>query len=200
MLEAIVLAGGASTRMGSPKALLATPSGETFLSRIVSTLHACGFAGVTVVTGDHHQAIVDAGADSTGDVVRFVRNPDPTRGQLSSLLAGMDAVIGPATDGLLVSLVDIPLVSVETVQAVLEVWHRTRAPIVRPAVGSAHGHPVIFDAATFAALRAAPLARGAKSVIAACGDRVENVQVSDRGCLVDIDTPAEYANLVKPTR
>ena len=197
MLQAIVLAGGASARMGRPKALLPAATGETFIARIIRTLREAGCDGLTVVTGIHHAAIVEACADAPEwETVRFVRNPDPTRGQLSSLHCGMDAVLQRDTTGLLVTLVDIPLVKVETVQLVIEVWHRTRAPIVRPAIGSAHGHPVIFDAVTFTGLRAAPLNVGAKSVIAALGDRVQNVQVSDRGCLVDVDTPEEYVRLV----
>jgi molybdenum cofactor cytidylyltransferase len=196
MLETLVLAGGGSTRMGSPKALLATPSGETFLTRIVHTLREAGLDRLTVVTGVHHDRIIESCAASGWDAIRFVRNPDPARGQLSSLLSGMHSVVGPETEGVLVMLVDIPLVTVQTVRSVIETWHLTRAPIVRPAVGSAHGHPVIFDVETFAALRAAPLELGAKSVISALGDRVQNVEVPDRGCLVDIDTPDEYVRLV----
>jgi molybdenum cofactor cytidylyltransferase len=65
--------------------------------------------------------------------------------------------------------------------------------VVRPAIGEAHGHPVIFDRAVFAALRAAPLAVGAKAVIAAAGAAVVNVPTADAGVLRDVDTPDEYA-------
>lgn len=197
MLEALVLAGGASTRMGSPKALLADPDGSPFIVRIVSALAEAGLARVVVVTGAHHQGIVDACSShpTLADMVRCVRNPDPGRGQLSSLLVGMDAVVGPETEGLLVTLVDVPMVTSDTVRRVVRAWVLRRAPIVRPSVGGAHGHPVIFDRQVFANLRAAPLELGAKVVVRSHASRLENVPVEDAGCLLDIDTPDDYAQL-----
>ena len=82
----------------------------------------------------------------------------------------------------------------------LDAWRQSGAPVVRPAIGDRHGHPVIFDRATFAALRAAPLDVGAKAVIAACGPRVLNVPTDDAGVLRDVDTPAEYAALLAGQR
>ena len=86
-----------------------------------------------------------------------MRNPDPSRGQLSSLLTAMDAAIAPETEALVVTLVDVPLLTAETVQRVVAEWRRTHAPIVRPAIGESHGHPVVFDRRMFEELRAAPL-------------------------------------------
>ena len=197
MLEAVVLAGGASTRMGSPKALLSDPEGSPFIIRIASTLREAGLARVVVVTGVHHQDIAEACSShaAVAGLVRCVRNPHPERGQLSSLLVGMDAAVGPETEGLLVMLVDVPMVASDTVRRVVQAWKSRRAPVVRPAVGGAHGHPVIFDREVFAALRAAPLELGAKVVVRAHALRLENVPVEDAGCLLDIDTPGDYAHL-----
>jgi CTP:molybdopterin cytidylyltransferase MocA len=197
MLEAVVLAGGSSTRMGFAKALLRAPDGRPFVIRIIETLREAGLPRVTVVTGAHHELIADACAAHPGidGAWRCVRNPDPSRGQLSSLLVAMDAVVGPGTEGLLVTLVDVPMVAVETVRRLADVWRANRAPIVRPAIGAAHGHPVIFDRDVFEALRSAPPELGAKSVIRARAGRVQDVPVDDEGCLVDIDTREEYARL-----
>jgi molybdenum cofactor cytidylyltransferase len=107
----------------------------------------------------------------------------------------MDAVITPATQGLLMTLVDVPMVSVSTIRLVADAWRRTRAPVVRPAIGAAHGHPVIFDRAVFGDLRAASLDAGAKAVIESNSALVLNVPVDDRGSLIDVDTPADYARL-----
>lgn len=199
MLECVVLAAGASARMGSAKALLPTPDGRPFVIRVIDTLLDAGLARVTVVTGIHHDVIADiCGSRLTRDTVRCVSNPDPLRGQLSSLLVGMDAVVTSATEGLLVTLVDVPMVATGTVRALIAAWEQSRAPIVRPIVGQQHGHPVIFDRRVFDDLRDAPLSVGAKHVIAAHQDDVENVPVDDAGCLVDVDTPSDYARLSHP--
>ena len=97
------------------------------------------------------------------------------------------------------TLVDVPMVAAETVQLVVSEWQRTRAPIVRPAIGARHGHPVVFDRLVFAELRAAPPDVGAKSVVRAHADEVVNVPVTDEGCLVDVDTPGRRDPLDPPS-
>ena len=194
MLPGIVLAAGNSVRMGSPKALLASPDGRPFVTRIVETLHEAGVVDLVVVTGRDHDALVKV-LSRGPSVPSIARNPDPSRGQLSSLLVGMDAVVGADTEAILVTLVDVPMVMVSTVTRVVTAWERTRAPIVRPAIGDRHGHPVIFDRALFDGLRGAPFDAGAKSVVRAHEHDLLNVPVDDEGCLVDIDTPGEYRSL-----
>jgi CTP:molybdopterin cytidylyltransferase MocA len=188
--------------MGSPKALLQAPDGPLFLARIVRAFHDAGITDVVVVTGVHHEAISAAMAASAlagthppGTGARLVRNPDPSRGQLSSLWVGMDAAISHGTEALLVTLVDVPMIEAQTVSAVVETWRATRAPIVRPAIGDRHGHPVLFDRALFDELRQAPLATGAKTVVRAHEARIVNVPVADDGSLIDIDTPADLEAL-----
>jgi CTP:molybdopterin cytidylyltransferase MocA len=127
----------------------------------------------------------------------LVNNPDPSRGPLSSLWAAMDAVPLDVVDGILMTPVDIPMTRPQTVRAVIDEWQRTRAAIVRPAVGARHGHPVLFDRSIFDELRRAPLNEGAKVVIRARTDRVVNVGVDDEGCLGDVDTPADYEAMLR---
>lgn len=198
MLTAVILAAGASTRMGSPKALLQAPDGRPFAARIVRSLLSAGLERIVVVTGAAHDAIV-ASIDQDGPPVRpvFAQNPNPARGQLSSLWIGMDAAIDERTDGLLVTLVDVPMVEVSTIEAVIDAWRMTRAPIVRPAIGERHGHPVVFDCALFPELRGAPIEAGAKAVVRAYERRLVNVPVGDEGCLVDVDTRQDYEELTR---
>ena len=197
MLVAIVLAAGESTRMGRPKALLPDPDGRPFVARLVRTLVDAGVRDVIVVTGSEHAGIAAAlTADRLPVAPTLVNNPDPSRGQLSSLWAGLDAA-APGAEAALVTLVDVPMVRPATVRRVIEVWTDTRAPIVRPAIGERHGHPVLFDGALFDELRRAPLAGGAKTVVRAHAARVVNVPVDDEGCLVDVDTPGEYEAMKK---
>jgi molybdenum cofactor cytidylyltransferase len=178
--------------MGSPKAALLTPAGESFITRIVRTLHDAGVSDLVIVTGRHHDAVVDALARDHVARPHIVRNPDPSRGQLSSLLAGMDAVTNPRSEAVMMTLVDVPLVRVSTVIAVIDAWRGSRAPIVRPAIGDRHGHPVIFDAVVFDEIRRAPLDAGAKAVVRAHESEIVNVPVDDEGCVRDVDTPEDY--------
>jgi molybdenum cofactor cytidylyltransferase len=195
MLSPIVLAAGESRRMGSPKALLPDPDGRAFIARIVRTLLTAGLTDVLVVTGSQHDAIDAAlSADDLRDCVRLVRNADPLRGQLSSIWTALDAC-PPHTDGLLMTLVDVPMITSATVRAVVNAWRHTRAPVVRPIVDGRRGHPVIFDRRLFDELRAAPLDAGARVVVRAHWDESVDVPVDDRGSLLDVDTPADYERL-----
>jgi molybdenum cofactor cytidylyltransferase len=193
MLPGVILAAGDSTRMGYPKALLLTRDGRSFVASIAAAFTAAGIPDIVVVTGRDHERISDAlSKEQFAAHVRVVRNPDPSRGQLSSLLIGLDAAVLPDTPAVVVTLVDVPLLGAETVRLVISEWKRTRAPIVRPAIGDRHGHPVVFDERVFEELRRAPAASGAKAVVRAHAGEVLNVPVTDEGCLVDVDTPADY--------
>jgi molybdenum cofactor cytidylyltransferase len=125
--------------------------------------------------------------------VRVAVNPEPERGQLSSLLVGL-AELGPAP-AVLVALVDAPLVDVETVRGLVALWDRTRAPLVRPMCDRQHGHPVIFGAEAIAALQQTDVHAGAKPVVRRFSDRQAVLPVTDRGVLIDVDTPDEYDRL-----
>jgi CTP:molybdopterin cytidylyltransferase MocA len=182
--------------MGSPKALLLTPDGRPFVAAIVRALASAAVTDIVIVTGRRHGDIVDAVvADAPPVSPRFARNLDPGRGQLSSLWVGMDALIGPATPALLMTLVDVPLIDPVTIGRVIETWQRTQAPIVRPARGDRHGHPVLFSRELFSELRQAPLAGGAKTVVRRHEAAIVNVAVDDERCLVDVDTPQDYEAL-----
>jgi molybdenum cofactor cytidylyltransferase len=191
----MVLSAGESARMGSPKALLHDPDERPFVARIVRTLLTAGLTDVLVVTGSHHGSIESAlVADGLGGRVRLVRNTDPSRGQLSSIWTGLDARAADA-EGLLMTLVDVPMLAASTVSAVVEAWRHTRAPIVRPIVDGRRGHPVIFDCQVFDELRNAPLDAGARTVVRAHWPDSLDVPVNDRGCLIDVDTPSDYEQL-----
>ena len=179
--------------MGRPKALLVDREGRPFVARIVRTLAAAGLDDIVVVTGDTHEAVERAlEADSPPARVRCRRNPDPDRGQLSSLWVGLDAAEERRAEAVLMTLVDVPMVAPGTVRQVIGAWRASQALITRPAIGEKHGHPVIFDRELFDALRAAPLDQGGKAVIHAHLEDVLNVEVTDQGCLADIDTPSDY--------
>lgn len=197
MLRAVVLAAGASSRMGRVKAALPlSHPADTFLSRLLHTLTASGLPEIVVVTGNSSGEVRRA-AGRQRRHVRFVHHPGWPAGQLTSLLAGVDVLAVAPVEGVLMTLVDVPLVSTDTVRRVTAAWRATRAPIVRPARGNEHGHPVIFDAAVLADLRRADPVEGAKAVVRAHAAHVLNVPVTDPGAFRDADTVADYAELRK---
>ena len=69
------------------------------------------------------------------------------------------------------------------------------APIVVPTFKGRRGHPVLFASRVFPEIHAADPSVGARSVVHAHSDRRE-IEVDDRGVLVDIDTPADYARVL----
>lgn len=197
MVRSVILAAGASSRMGQPKAALPIgPGRQTFLSRITSTLIAAGLPEIIVVTGAKPE-LTQAGFLPRDGRVRVVENRNWQEGQLSSLLTALDVPARVPIEAALVMLVDVPLVSVETVERLLRAWRATRAPIVRPARGDEHGHPVIFDAAVFHELRTADRATGAKPVVRGHAAEIVNVPIDDPGAYLDIDTPEQYARTQK---
>jgi len=190
VIPAIVLAAGASARMGRPKALL-DAGGQTFIRRILLTLRDAGVADCIVVVRPGDDAVArEVGAADYG---RVVENPDPERGQLSSLVAGLDAVDRGGIEAVLMTLVDVPLIAPATIAILLARAASSPAPIVRAVHAGRHGHPVIFKRAVFAALRHADPAQGAKAVLRA--NAVDDVEVPDAGVAQDFDTPGDYAAL-----
>jgi molybdenum cofactor cytidylyltransferase len=188
-LGAIVLAAGASVRMGRPKSLLLTPSGETFVGRIHASLAAAGLDPVVIVARQELEEAIAAAIPHA----RIVVNAEPGRGQLSSLLVGLDAL--DPCDAAMVTLVDLPLVRVDTIQAVVDAWRRSTASLVRPIHGGRHGHPVIFGAPLLAALRHADPVAGARPVVHAYARAAVDVPVDDPGTVRDVDTPGDYSRL-----
>jgi molybdenum cofactor cytidylyltransferase len=196
MISAIVLAAGASSRMGQAKAALTLgQTGETLVARVIRTLLSGGSPDVVVVGGAHVDAVRNA-MPLHEPRARMIEHAGWQQGQLSSLLAGLTAIDDPLLEGALVTLVDVPLVAPSTVAAVIAEWRRTRAPIVRPAQGDRHGHPVMFDASVFQDLREADPSVGAKAVFAKHRLRIVNVDVNDPGAFEDIDTPEDYEKVL----
>jgi molybdenum cofactor cytidylyltransferase len=197
VIRGIVLAAGASSRMGQAKAALPLgPTGETVVSRVIGALLRGGVPAVVVVAGAHIDA-VRAAMPRHDTRAWMIEHPHWQNGQLSSLLKGLEAIDDPLLEAALVTLVDVPLVRPATVAAVVAEWRRTRAPIVRPARGDEHGHPVIFDRSVFEDLLLADPAVGAKAVFAKHRDRIVNVVVEDPGAFMDADTPQDFEKILR---
>ena len=94
---------------------------------------------------------------------------------------------------MLLTLVDTPFVSAETVRAVVQRYRTVHAPIVRPVRGAEHGHPVLIHRTLFDALRAADPVSGMKPIVRAHVSAAGDLPVEDEGAFLDIDTPGDYA-------
>jgi molybdenum cofactor cytidylyltransferase len=190
-LDGIVLAAGASARMGEAKALLDI-DGTTFLERAVHLLRAGGCRYVLAVVND--DLWVERLADVAGAAV--IINDEPEAEQIDSLRLGI-ANVADGCDGVMVLPVDFPLIAAETVAALAAEFARTAAPIIIPAYNGETGHPVIFARSVLPELLAPELPAGARTVIDAHASEVRSVNVDDPGILIDVDTPEDYRRHVK---
>jgi molybdenum cofactor cytidylyltransferase len=190
VIAGIILAAGASSRMGTPKALL-DYRGETFLGRLVRVLGAsCN--PVIVVLGYH----ADVLRQQVPAPARVVINPDPSRGQLSSLQTGLAAVPADA-DGFAFIPVDSPAVAQDTVAKLARMFERRNPStlFVIPRQSGKRGHPVVAARSIAAEILALPAAAEAREVVHAHVDCTEYVDVDDPGIFTDVDDPEAYRRL-----
>jgi molybdenum cofactor cytidylyltransferase len=196
MVPAIILAAGASSRMGRPKALLPDASGTPFVARLARALLDGGAEDLIVVVAPSTGHRIGEALAAAGVAARLAVNADPSRGQLSSILTGLAVADHPGVQAVLVHLVDQPFVDPDTVRKVLAAHRASRAPVVRPRIGDRHGHPVLFDRRVFEELRRVDPAVGARAVVRAHLADAVAVVVADQGAIADIDTPEDYERIV----
>jgi molybdenum cofactor cytidylyltransferase len=183
-LSAVILAAGASSRMGQPKALLEY-RGETFLNRLIRIFSAqC--EQVIVVLGYDAESI----RSSVTVPAQVVVNPHPERGQLSSLQCGLRAV-DPCADGVFFTPVDLPAFSQQTVAELARSF--TEQAALAPRHNGRHGHPVLVAARHVSDLLAAE--SSARDVMHQLA--VEYIDVDDPGVLKDADDAAAYEELTR---
>lgn len=181
--------------MGSPKALL-DYRGETFVARLARVLSGC-CDPVIVVLGNHAEII----RPQVQGRAQIVINPDPERGQLSSLQTAL-AAVPPHALGFLFVPVDCPAVEAATVVQLVETFER-RDPstvVVIPRYGARRGHPVCAAAPLIAELMALPDTAQAREVIHRHAAHTQYLDVDDPGVLADIDDPEAYLRLAGQAR
>jgi CTP:molybdopterin cytidylyltransferase MocA len=182
----LILAAGAGSRLGQPKALLRLGD-ELLLDRAVRTLGQAGCAPVVVVLGASAQ--VAAAAISSASV-EIVPNPDWATGMGSSLRAGLASLTGRA-DAAVVSLVDQPGMTAATVERLVAAWRADGRAAVAT-YGGAPRNPVLLPAATWAQVAASAVGdQGARAWLRAHPGQVSEVACDDVGSADDIDTPAD---------
>jgi molybdenum cofactor cytidylyltransferase len=184
MLAAVILSGGASSRMGSPKALLAY-QGRPFLEHLLEVTSHRQIGTRRVVLGAHAEPIANAVQLKPHELVV---NEDWEKGQLTSIQAAIRS-LPPGTDGVLVCLIDHPLISATLVQELIESFYKSGKPVVLPLYQGRRGHPVIFSSTLYDELLHAPLETGARAVVWAHSGEVEEMRTNEEGCVLNLNDP-----------
>jgi len=192
----LILAAGASSRMGRDKALLPWRDG-TFLSAALRVLQSATEL-VIVVAGANApnlEPIADANA------AFLVVNRDPQQGQFSSLLVGLQDVLNRGRDAAIVTLVDRPPAEVKTIEQLRAAFllgdEQTWAVV--PDYGGKHGHPIVIGREMIEAFLRAPVNSSAREVEHANQAHIRYVPVNDRLVAANVDTPEDFERLLTGT-
>ena len=189
-VSAILLAAGASRRMGRPKPLL--PVGDRpSVVRCIEALRHAGVAEVVVVVAKG--GVGDAVARAVTHLgATIATNPDAGSDMAGSIRVAL-AAADPSASGVLVALCDHPLVAPGTV-SVLRAEHTLHPDaILVPVYEGRKGHPTLFPRAILEEIAALPTLR---DVVRKDQARVREIDVGDEGVILEMDTPEEYARLL----
>jgi molybdenum cofactor cytidylyltransferase len=188
MLAAVILSGGESSRMGSPKALVQLgPGGQTFLEHLLAVTHQPEIGWTRVVLGKHTAEISSALSLDPGNIVV---NPNWKLGQLSSIQAAIRSLPPGETDGVMIFLVDHPLITGTLVAQVIAQFYESQRPIAIPTFFGKRGHPVIFASRLYEELLAASPEQGAREVVWAHANEVHEVPTAEEGIILNLNDPA----------
>jgi molybdenum cofactor cytidylyltransferase len=185
----LVLAAGASTRMGRSKQL-AELAGRPLLEHALAALAAAPLDEVVVALG--------AGAD---EVVERVELHGATPLLVEGWAAGMGHVLASALARLsepaavVVCLGDQPLVGPGVVARLVEAWRHGAGPVVAASYRGRLGNPKLFDRAVLAHLRRLRGDTGARDLLAAHPEWVTPVEVGTLGSDADVDDEAALARV-----
>jgi len=185
-VSAVVLAGGASKRMGKTDKLLAEVDGAVLVRQVAAAAVESDAAEVIVVTGHEADLVRES---LSGFDVRFVHNPHYPEGLSTSLRAGIGAVSEHLT-GAVVLLGDMPRVKAATVNALIERFHAEKdETICQPTFDGRPGNPILWPREFFSDILDIWGDIGARRLIERYSEQISKVEVDDAGIHFDIDKP-----------
>ncbi len=187
-ISGIILAAGLSTRMGEPKQLLPF-GGSTIIETVIDNLLGSKLSEVIVVVGHEAEKIR---THIQHKPVKIVFNPDYQEGMLTSAQFGVQSISASA-DAFAMTLVDLPLITPDLVNIVIDTYVQTEGGIAVPSHNYRRGHPVIFDrcyAADILALDGD--SGGVRSLFQKYSDDIHYVSVDTDRVLTDIDYRTDY--------
>lgn len=199
----VILAAGESSRMGRDKALLPWPrqaegrGAGTFLSAAINLFSP--YVDVVLVVAGKNQSELAPIVYANG--ASLIVNPEPERGQFSSLQSGLQEVLNRGRDAALITLVDRPPVKALTIDTLeeafdraIEEWKWAAVPEYR----GRHGHPFLAARELIEAFLKAPASSNAQEVEHAHQDKIAYVPVDDPLVGANVDTPEQYGALPEP--
>lgn len=188
----VILAAGASSRMGRDKALLPWRGG-TFLSAAIRALQPRTDL-VIVVAGANAAELAPIVNANAGFIVI---NPNPERGQFSSLQVGLQEVLNRGRDAAVITLVDRPAPAVATIEqiknAFLSAGDETWAVV--PEFAGRHGHPIVIGREMIGAFLDAPASSSAREVEHSLQNHILYLPVVDPLVAANVDTPEDFEKL-----
>jgi len=197
----VILSAGASSRMGTDKALLPWPptgtgsgsSRQTFLSAAVQSFDP--FSEMVIVVAGHNAPNLAPVVYAQGAFL--VTNPAPERGQFSSLQVGLQEVLNRGRDAAILTLVDRPPVQRSTLERLCHQFRNRPHAVwaVIPEYLGKHGHPVLLGREMIEALLKAAPSANAREVEHLNQEHIEYIAVEDPMVTLNIDTPEDYAGL-----
>jgi molybdenum cofactor cytidylyltransferase len=205
----LILAAGESSRMGTDKSLLPWPPhisgataspGETLLYAAILALKP--FTRAVIVVAGNNLARLAPIIDTNGAIL--AHNPNPERGQFSSLQVGLRELLTRGCDSAMITPVDCPPLSASSLKLLCDSFERALRRglwAVAPEHGGKHGHPLLVNRDLIDAFLAAPVTGNAREVLHAHAERIEYVPVSDPLAKAGLNTPEDYAAFArKPAR
>jgi molybdenum cofactor cytidylyltransferase len=187
---AIILAAGASRRMGKLKQLLEWQN-QSLLEHAIQNARSLLNERVIVVLGAHAEAIqTSVNLDSVTAIV----NSDWQEGIASSIRAGIHS-LPASTAAALILLCDQPLISPVHIQAILTGWQNEPTRMVACRYQNSNGVPALFPAEYFRHLLELKGDQGAKHLLLEFGDRVLKIPLTESE--LDIDTMSDFNHLTR---
>jgi molybdenum cofactor cytidylyltransferase len=202
----VILAAGESSRMGTEKALLPWPPQtagqplpqDTFLSAAIRSL-ALVNDFVVIVAGANQAALAPI-IYANGASIAI--NPEPNRGQFSSLQVGLREVLNRGRDAAMITLVDRPPVSAATIRTLRAAFESAPQNIwaVVPEFSGKHGHPFLAGRELIEAFLQAPASANARDIERRFQEHICYVVVNDPFVALNVNTPEEYLSLAERPR
>jgi molybdenum cofactor cytidylyltransferase len=189
----VILAGGQSKRLGSPKQLLQV-EGTTLLERTISAAQELGDGPVVVVLGAHAELILPEVRQAG---IEVILNTDWQEGMASSLRAGIRHVEArhPQIDGILFLVCDQPFLQADLLQRLINLQASADLPVAACRYGDRLGTPALFHQSVFSLLLDLKGDTGARKLLEGMADQVAVLDF-EKG-IYDIDTREDYERLLK---